>query len=179
MLILAVLAPFAGLVAVGFWLLAPPPAGVISQPQPPLALPAPLTPPPTPAVAPAPPPPTLPLPAVTQLVSGPPEEGDDSLEEAVDALGRKPGLAGVDRLVRQCFDDARERVHTPQRVTVTYETTDAGRFRNVVIKRSTWPDPQMGACVLDAFEESQFEAPGRALPRRAETFTFSPAGAGR
>ncbi len=177
---LAVLAPFAGLIALGFWLL----GGPVAVTVPPPAAPAP---PPVVVAAPVPQPAPLAAPAVAvapavvaPVDAGLPDDDDDEPpREVLDALSRRPGLAGVERLVRQCFDDARDRVRTTQRVTVTYETTDGGRFENVVVKRSTWPDPQIAACVLDAFEESRFELPGKPLRHQAYTFTFSPADAGR
>ena len=116
--------------------------------------------------------PAVPPPPVTPAAD--PEPPPEVLEE----LARKPALAAVDRLVRQCFDDASDRIHEPQRVTVTFGTTDAGRFENVAIKKSSWPDPQVTACVIDSFEEARFESAGRPLRRQSHTFTFSPAHAG-
>ena len=108
-----------------------------------------------------------------------PAPADDPPAEVLEELSRKPALAAVEPLVRQCFDDARDRVHEPQRVTVTFRTTASGLFENVVIKKSSWPDPLVAACVLDSFEEARFVSTGRASRIQAHTFTFSPADAGR
>ena len=174
MIAIAVLVPFVLLIAIGFSLLKDPPPvelpplparvalAPLPEPPPQLERPAPLA---VPRAPPPPSPPTLPA--------------EDPPPEVLEALARKPALATVERRVRQCFDDAKDRVREPQRVTVTYAVTDGGHFEDVVIVKSSWPDPQVTACVVDSFEAAQFESPARPSHRQSYTFTFSPAAAGR
>ena len=98
--------------------------------------------------------------------------------QPMDEQRRLPILQLIDRLIGQCFTDARERFTEPQRVTVTFNTTLAGGFESVGVGRGSWQDPQLTACILDSLEEARFESPGYALRRQAHTFTFSPADAG-
>ena len=171
----AVLIPFSVLIALGFsslhdppTLAAPPPpiqpAIVLPQPERPLA--------PPPPVLVAAPPLHPPLPEVQPFRAVPLDP--DTPPAVVAELKRKPIIAAVDPLVRQCFKDAADVIHEPQTITVTFSTNDAGRFEDVVIRSSSWQDPQLEACVIDSFEDATFEAPAHILRRQSHTFTFSP-----
>jgi hypothetical protein len=172
---LAVLVPFALLIAIGFSQLKDPPAVVLPPPKP-----APLPPPvvaehhPVEVVKPIAPPPV-------EVKAAPSSEPgvEAPTAEMLEELAKDPMLADVTPMVTQCFLDAKDRTREPQRVTITYGISDAGRFEHVQLKKSSWADPQIDACVLDSFEDAHPVAPLRRGKHLAHTFTFSPADAGR
>ena len=82
-------------------------------------------------------------------------------------------VASVEPLVQQCFRDASDRLREPLKVTVAFSTTAEGGFEGVVIKRASWQEPQLSACVIDAFEDARFEPSGLVTRRRTHTFSFA------
>lgn len=177
----AVLAPFAGLVALGFSLedeqprSSLPPPELRLEPAPPAPAPAPS--PPAPAARPSPPPLPLAIPVVA-----PPQEGPEVKpppQELSDEARRIPMLAAVEPLVQQCFKDVAERVREPLQVAVAFDTTAAGGFESIVIKKASWQDPHLAACIIDAFEDARFEPSGLVVRRQVRTFTFPRADGGR
>lgn len=178
LLALAVLVPFAALIAFGFSLLKDPPP--ISLPI--AELPLPVVPPPTAAPPVAPPPPARPPLPVDVVVVAPPNPDEPPghpppLDPA--RAQRVAMLAAIEPLVHQCFKDLSERVREPLRVTVTFNTTADGRFEGAMIKRASWPDPHLAACITDSFEDASFEGTGTALRRQVHTFAYDRPDAGR
>lgn len=169
-----VLIPFAGLVAFGFSLLKDPP---------PIALPTPAVryvpqvavepePPAVPVPVPAPAPVEVPV-AAPVVVAPPPEPPPPPQPELSPEAKRLPIIAAVEPLVMQCFRDMTDRVREPLQVTVSFNATGNGRFENVVLKKTSWQDPHLTACVLDSFADAHFEPGGAALKRQSYTFTFA------
>jgi hypothetical protein len=167
---LAVLAPFAGLVALGFSLLQDPPPLTFPE-QTVRALP-----PPPPVPAPVPlrvgpirvePPP---LPIAVQVVAPPAPPAPTLLSPEAKRL---PIIAAVEPMVQQCFRDLADQVREPMRVTIAFNTTLEGSFESVVLKKTSWQDPNLTACILDSFADAHFEPSGLALKRQSYTFTFA------
>ena len=180
---LAVLVPFAGLVAFGFSLLKDPPPMTFPAPEvhyappPPPPAPVPLRvepiralPPPLPtAVQVVAPPPPAPPPVVAAM-KPPPELSADAK--------RLPIIAAVEPMVMQCFKDVAENVREPLRVTVAFNTTIEGGFESVVLKKTSWQDPNLIACIIDSFEDAHFEPSELRQKRQSYTFTFGVPDAG-
>ncbi len=175
----AVLLPFTALVWLGFWLLKDAPS-VVPAPavrmEPPVAA-RPHDPPSPRALVPEP---IRPLPLaleIAPLVMQPrsPREIAPSPELSPEAK-RLPMLAAVEPLVQQCFMDVSDRVRVPIEVMVSFNATSSGGFENIVIKKTSWQDPQVSACIIDAFEDAHFEPSGLTMRRQAYTFTFVPDG---
>ena len=173
---LAVLVPFAALVALGFSQLKdPPPLALPAQtvrdepPPPPPAAPriepVRVLPPPLPTVVQVVAPPAPAPPPIAAPVLPPPELSPDAK--------RLPIIAAVEPLVQQCFRDMAEHVREPLRVTVAFNTTTEGGFESVVLKKTSWQDPNLTACILDSFGDAHFEPGGVALKRQSYTFTFA------
>jgi hypothetical protein len=182
---LLVLVPFGALVALGFSMLKEPPppplpdrslfpnqgtplkvgSALQAALAPDASAPAPI------ALLPIPERPLLPLPAPT---APPPEE-----EPVAPAVPADPVTAGVEPLIQQCFRDVADRVKGPIRVTVAFDPTPGGGYTGVVVKKASWPDPHLTACITDAFEDAKFEPTGFAVRRQTRTFTFGYADAGR
>lgn len=176
---LAVLVPFAALVALGFGLLKdPPPVEVHEYRAPPPVMPVHDAPPKVNLggpmrhaldvsvdVKPPPPPPPPPAPAPPAPPPPPPVE----LSEEAKKL---PVVAAVEPLIMQCFKDIAGHAKEPMRVTVSFEPTAEGGYANVVIKKISWPDPNLSACVLDSFLDAHFQPTGFPLRRQSRTFTY-------
>lgn len=171
-----VLVPFAALVAFGFSLLKDPPPIVLQEVR---------LPPPAPIVAeviePVRPvvPLRPPLPIEVAVVAPPnPAEPEPAPVDLSPQVKRLPMIASVQPMVHQCFLDISERVREPMRVTVGFNTTAEGSFESVVIKKVSWQDPHLIACIQDSFEEARFEPSGFVLRRQTHTFTFAGPDAG-
>ena len=176
LLALVVLAPFAGLVLFGFSLLKDPPPFVLPEPVVRLEPPPPPLPPrpepvsPKPVLRPGPPP----LPIAVEVVAPPPPPPAPIIAPPIlsaDAR-RLPIIASVEPMVQQCFRDMADRVREPMRVTVAFNTTDEGKFDSVVLKKTSWQDPALTACIIDSFQDAHFEPSGVVLRRQSYTFSF-------
>lgn len=173
---LAVLVPFAGLVALGFSLLKDPPPLVLPAQtvryEPQEVAPPPEPPRRAPPTRPLPPP----LPTAVQVVAPPPPAppaAEPKAPELSAEAKRLPIIAAVEPMIQQCFRDVSERVQEPMRVTVAFNTTVEGGFENVVLKKTSWQDPNLTACIIDSFEDAHFQPSGFALKRQTYTFTFA------
>lgn|GEM_PF-2820927 len=167
---LGVLVPFVALILLGFSLMKDPlpivlPTPVVRLPPmpPPEPVPAPrpvvvVAQPVVAPVAPPPPPPPLPLSAEAK---------------------RLPVIAGVEPLVLQCFRDMTDRVREPLSVTVQFNTTLEGGYEGAVIKKASWQDPMLSACILDAFADAKFEPTGMVMRRQSYTFALGDDDGGR
>lgn len=177
-----VLVPFGALVWLGFSMLNEPPPLVLPEPRHFAS--------PTPMVAPVP----IAGPVRKALeVSVPvraPERQPQSLAAAVSPPAEPPApvlpaeptdpfTASVEPLVQQCFKDVSDRVKDPMRVTVAFDVTAGGGFSGVVVKKASWPDPHLAACIIDAFEDAKFEPSGLQVKRQTRTFAFGYSDAGR
>ncbi len=169
---LLVLVPFALMVAYGFSLLKDP--APISLPEAP-ARPIP-TAPPIPDPSPSP---TVAAPAAPPLAS--PTKLPAPKPEPTPAAPPKPvaDLSAVEPLVQQCFADVIDRVRDSMQVTVVFSTTLEGKFEGISVKKTSWQDPHLTACITDAFEESHFAPTGTALHRQSYTFSFAVPDGGR
>jgi protein TonB len=180
---LAVLVPFAGLVALGFSMMKDPPPMVFPSPvvriEPPPE-PAPEPPRPEP-IRPMPPP----LPIEVQVVAPPPPPAAAPVVVAKrftdlsPEAKRLPIIAAVEPMVMQCFRDVTDHVREPMSVTVAFNTTLEGKFDSVVLRKTSWQDPNLTACIIDSFEDAHFEPGGVALRRQSYTFTFAGPDGGR
>ncbi|MBX7099696.1 MAG: hypothetical protein K1X89_18410 [Myxococcaceae bacterium] len=172
-LALGVLVPFGLLVALGLYLTSsgPAPLEVAEAPLPSPPVPA-VAParvvavaPPAPqvvepvAVAPAPPPPA-PLPPP---VEGPPDPPERSAQE----LDRIVVPKAVRAAAKQCLSDMADRVHEKITVSLQWSVNEVGAVQGVVAK-SSWPDPQLEACIEDAFRDGP-TFPGATPNRRTRT----------
>jgi hypothetical protein len=176
---LGVLVPFAALVALGFSMLRDP---LSPAPEPvPATVPVhvPVNDPgPGPGPVPEPEPAAVPAPVPAAAAVPAPVPAPVAVEPATADEPRKPMLEAVRPAVQQCFLDVGERMPAPQKLAVVFDTNPDGTFANVHVKKSSWPDPHLAACVIDAFEETRFEATGTTLRRHAHTFVFTAPDAG-
>lgn len=148
-IVLAVLVPFAALVAAGFaYSYRPAPDGSIAVNRPaPLVLHA------------------APAPAVVEPGPSPALDAGALVDASPKAY--PPELAAplkaVERQVATCFDDEHLRAPKGVELTVAFTPTRDGAFAQVTVT-SSWQDPYLQACVEDVFAETHW------VPAGQETF---------
>lgn len=155
-IVLAVLVPFAALVAAGFaYSQRPVPVGAIAVNAPLSVVPTvPAPVPVAPLRAPA-------LEAGVVVVDGRPKDYPPELAAP---------LKAVERQVATCFDDEQLRAPKGVELTVAFTPTREGAFAQVTVT-SSWQDPYLQACVEDVFAETHWVPEGRET-FAAATHTF-------
>ncbi|QRN95584.1 AgmX/PglI C-terminal domain-containing protein [Archangium violaceum] len=167
-----VVLPFVALSALALWLTRDTPEHTVAEP--PSAPPAP------PRAPPAPPPePARPEPRVATPPPPPPRE-DEPIPDPPPGTWDKEEVAvafrAIQPLVRECLQDASVRHPGAQTVKLRFTLEaqgERGRFQGAEVVESTFQDPFVHACLLDALADTQFSAPpGKAPLTLSHPFHF-------